>query len=97
MVSESLTSNDLDTYQFSALAGDTVHVSIGSSNQTFMRLFNPDGSFLPSGFNGMLIEGLPQNGDYRLVVQGRYAFTMDDYELHFVNTSSAVEHGSLPA
>ncbi len=95
MLSGTLTSNDLDTYTLFADTGDSIHLSLGSSQQTYLYVYHPDGSLLGTGYNSFYANDLSQGGMYRIVVQGRYAFTVDDYEMHYVNSTTADEHGEL--
>ncbi len=95
MVSESITSNDLDSFTLLAVTGDSIHLSVDSSQQTLLYVYKPDGSLLGSSYNGFYVNNLPQGGMYRIVVQGRYAFTADDYDMHYVNGTTSNEHGEL--
>ena len=95
IVSGALTSNDLDTFTLFAVAGDSIHLSLESSQQTFLYVYKPDGSLLGTSYNGFYANNLPQGGMYRVIVQSRYAFTVDDYDFHYVNGTTADEHGEL--
>jgi len=95
LVSGALTSNDLDTFTLLAVTGDSIHLSLDSSQQTFLYVYNPDGSLLGTSYNGFYANNLAQGGVYRIVVQGRFAFTVDDYDMHYVNGTTANEHGDL--
>ena len=95
MVSGALTSNDLDAFILSAETGDSIHLLLDSSNQTLLYVYNPDGGLLGTSYNGFYANNLPQDGEYRVLVRGRYAFTTDDFHLHYVNGTTANEHGEL--
>ncbi|TQV86686.1 hypothetical protein [Aliikangiella coralliicola] len=92
---ESFTPQDLDSYTFEAESGDAINLSVNSSKQTTMAVYYPDGSRVGYGYNSFYQLNLAQTGTYRVVISSRYAFNTDDYELHFVNSATANEHGVL--
>ena len=96
-VSGNLTANDLDSYSFTAIAGDFVQLWAGSVMQTYLSIYKPDGGLLSHAFNAYTSSALDQTGTYRVVIRTRHAFQTGDYQLHFINGSTTLEHGSLPS
>jgi len=84
----------LASYAFDASSGDTIHLSAGSTKQTSLSVYNPDGSLLGNAHNGYK-EVAPSSGTYRIDIVPRYAYQSGNFVLHYINSSNADEHGSL--
>ena len=79
----SFTSNDLDSYQFTGVAGGSITLLTAGDTQTHLSVYQPDGMLLGASYNGFTAENLVTGGTYRVVVRSRYAFTVGDYSISF--------------
>ena len=94
-VTENLTSNDLDTYTFTAEVGDSISLSADSTEPTIMYLYNPDGTYRTYGYNLLSVNNLNVAGTYRVLIKTKFVSKVTDYELHYFNSSTANEIGYM--
>jgi len=95
VVTENLTSNDLDSYVFTAEVGDSITLSADSTEPTIMYLYNPDGTYRTYGYNLLTSNNLTVAGIYRVMIRTKIASKVTDYELHYFNSSTANEIGYM--
>ena len=109
-VSDRIDLGDIDTYTFTANAGESVYLRVADTETTefinsdlFPRveLFDPSGTFLTGGQGalvGSLFENLVVSGEYTVVVRdvssGNDA--VGDYDLYYAKAPGADEGGALP-
>lgn len=95
-----LTDGDLDSYTFTAAAGDSIVLSVSgfsasSTNDARMSLYAPDGSHVLSSYNVITQNSLAQGGIHTVVVRSAAAHDTGSYNLYFVRVPGANEHGAL--
>ena len=105
VVSETLALGDLDSYTFTAAAGESFVLRIGDVNGTSMfpwlRVYDPNGAQVDSQFGSLVdeVSGVAAlTGVYTVVVadaSSGFAST-GLYDLHFVLAPGANEGGALP-
>ncbi|MEM8710291.1 MAG: hypothetical protein AAGG01_05025 [Planctomycetota bacterium] len=103
--SEQITLGDMDTYTFEAVAGEGLELRMartGSSSLTpEFWVFPPDGQYLSGGLGatvGATFMEAPQTGFYTVLVTDGVHDSLTgtgSYELRWINTTSANEHGLL--
>jgi len=80
---QDLTSNDLDSYAFTAEVGDSITLSASSTEPTIMYLYNPDGTYRTYGYTSLTVNNLPVAGTYRVMIRTKIASKVTDYQLVF--------------
>ncbi len=103
--SEQITRGDIDTYTFDANAGDNVFLSLAkvnsilSSFSTRLIIYDPVGNILTSVTNrdtNRFLGQVPLTGQYTIaVLESGFDGRTQDYDLHYLSTPGAVEHGQL--
>jgi len=86
---------DLDPWTFTANAGDTVILRIGTANfSPLLNLYGPSGSFLASAFiNGRdayLPYQVTNSGTYTVLVQDYFLGEQGAYTLHFIQIPALI-------
>ena len=85
---------EIDTYTFSATAGDSILLSITNYIGMYMKLYAPDGSSLTSNISDVIVKNeLAQGGTYTLEVSASDSNQTGNYDLYFVKVPGANEYG----
>lgn len=94
--SETLTSYDLDSYNFIGNAGEAITLIMDEDQSSYgqMYFYKPDGSYWTYA-NNLAHLTLPQTGEYTVVVRYSTITHSGDYSLHFVHGGNSVENGDL--
>lgn len=109
-VTDRIDLGDIDSYTFSANAGETVLLRVADKETTTfinadffpeIALYDPNGSFLirsSGALVGDLVQSLVMTGTYTVIVidESSGEDAVGDYELFFVKAPGAVEGGTLP-
>ncbi|WNO10003.1 hypothetical protein [Teredinibacter sp. KSP-S5-2] len=87
---------DMDSYTFSAAAGETATLILDEAVSSYgqMYVYRPDGSYWTYGNNALHIT-LPVTGIYTVVVRYSALAQNGDYSLHYVLGGDVVENGEL--
>lgn len=95
--SGNLTPQDLDSFTFTASAGDNVQLSVDADSGVDMFLFSPSGGFMIRSQTTLEQYDLAQTGTYTVVVSEDTQFQTQthSYDLHFIRVPGAGESGSL--
>ena len=86
---------DVDTYSFTASAGDSIQISVSGDIGVQAKLYAPDATFVSSSTSVLVQNSLTQNGTYSIEISAVSATQTGNYDLHFVRIPSANEHGAL--
>ena len=95
-VLDTLSTFDIDSYDFTGNAGETVFLELDETvtGTGFIHIYKPDGSFWKTGSN-LVIDELPDTGTYTVIVRFARIEKSGDYGLQYVNVTDTVENGSL--
>lgn len=88
---------DLESYSFTASAGDSVVIGISGGGANGAWLYSPSGDYLTATVNSPLTShSLPESGTYTIIAHRRpNKATPADYILHFVQVPGAIEYDPL--
>ena len=94
--SETLTSYDLDSYNFIGNAGEAITLIMDEDQSSYgqMYFYKPDGSYWTYA-NNLAHLTLPQTGQYTVVVRYSTITQAGDYALHYLRGGDEVENGDF--
>ena len=90
-----ITRGDLDSYSFTANAGDSVQLSVSGDVTMLVYLYGPDGAYLGADYTVVVKNFLPQSGTYTVVLRTYGANETGSYDFHFIKAPGANEHGAV--
>ena len=85
----------IDTYTFTATAGDSIQLSITGYIGMFMNLYEPNGTHIGTNNGDVITKSLTQGGTYTLEVSASDSNQTGNYDLYFVKVPGANEYGLL--
>jgi len=83
----------IDTYTFTATAGDSIQLSITGYIGMFMNLYEPNGTHIGTNNGDVITKSLTQGGTYTLEVSASDSNQTGNYDLYFVKVPGANEYG----
>ena len=90
------TPNSIESFRFSASAGEGVHFSLTADFDATAYIYKPDGSFWKyDSSKHLVLTDLPQSGTYTIVILSRLKADEGDYVIHYVRSGGAVTRGNL--